>query len=375
MTIAIVTLAVGMWAGVPMIVVTASALAVALPNVLWPFLAGAAIVSVVHRRREEVMPDIPSFLVAMAGELRAGRSLRAALASTVTGHPELGIEPAGRLAAAGRPMDEVAAALANASPELAPAAAALEVSARTGGKVAEAFESLALDAVDEVELRRQLRADSAPARLSALVVAGFPLVVLAIQVGTGGLGRIGSLGAVGLLMLVVGLGLLALGVVLTVGLLTRSGRRSRAEVADEQMILFTRVLVVALTGGVPLHSALGVAVEHSHGPLRHEVGMVLRMAGRLGLAGALMADRGGMAGALMSRLAASQLSGAPAVASATGFLADVRSRIRSDRLRRARRLPVQLMFPLGLLILPGFILVFAGPLVVGSLTELFGSLP
>jgi hypothetical protein len=33
------------------------------------------------------------------------------------------------------------------------------------------------------------------------------------------------------------------------------------------------------------------------------------------------------------------------------------------------------MFPLGLLILPGFILVFAGPLVVGSLTELFGSLP
>ena len=33
------------------------------------------------------------------------------------------------------------------------------------------------------------------------------------------------------------------------------------------------------------------------------------------------------------------------------------------------------MIPLGLLILPGFVLLFVGPILLGSVTELLGALP
>jgi Flp pilus assembly protein TadB len=373
-SLALAAVAAGLWAGAPAPAVAAVAAVVAAPDLAWPLVAVAVMASASRRRSPEGSGVAP-ILLSLAGEVRAGRSLRTALAEVAAGQTDLDLGVAGRLAAAGRPMAEVASALRGASPALRPAAAALEVSARTGGKVAEVFEGLALDAVDEAELRRQVRTDSAPARLSAMVVAGFPLAVLAAQLGGGGIGRVASMGPVGAFLLAAGLGLLLLGVGLTVALLARSSRHSKADTADEELVLFSRVLLVGLSGGLSLHSALLVAVEHSHGSLADEVRQVVRSAGSLGLARALMAGRGGMAGALLSRLAASQVSGAPMAAAASSFLADVRSRIRNDRLRRARRLPVQLMFPLGLLILPGFILVFAGPLIAGSLVDLFGSLP
>jgi Flp pilus assembly protein TadB len=208
-----------------------------------------------------------------------------------------------------------------------------------------------------------------------MVVAGFPIVVVALQLGEGGLMRISSAGPVAVFLLVAGLVLLGLGVALTVILLSRSGRIRKAEGEEEELVLFSRVLLIGLSGGLPLHSALRTAAAQSPGPLRDEVISVLRAAGGQGLARALVATPCRVSGALMARLAASQVSGAPVVATTSGFLTDLRSRIRNERLRRARRLPVQLMFPLGLLILPGFILVFAGPLVVGSLVDLFGSLP
>ena len=44
-------------------------------------------------------------------------------------------------------------------------------------------------------------------------------------------------------------------------------------------------------------------------------------------------------------------------------------------LEQVRRLPVTLMVPLGLLILPGFVVLFVGPIVLNSLMDLSGSLP
>jgi hypothetical protein len=57
------------------------------------------------------------------------------------------------------------------------------------------------------------------------------------------------------------------------------------------------------------------------------------------------------------------------------YLAELRLERRTAALEKARRLPVTLMIPLGLLILPGFVLLFAGPVLLGSITELARSLP
>jgi pilus assembly protein TadC len=57
------------------------------------------------------------------------------------------------------------------------------------------------------------------------------------------------------------------------------------------------------------------------------------------------------------------------------FLNETRAIRRTQALERVRRLPVALMIPLGLLILPGFVVLFVGPIVLGSLVDLFGALP
>jgi pilus assembly protein TadC len=57
------------------------------------------------------------------------------------------------------------------------------------------------------------------------------------------------------------------------------------------------------------------------------------------------------------------------------FLSESRATRRTEALEKVRRLPVSLMVPLGLLILPGFVVLFVGPIVLGSLVDLFGAVP
>jgi hypothetical protein len=56
-------------------------------------------------------------------------------------------------------------------------------------------------------------------------------------------------------------------------------------------------------------------------------------------------------------------------------LVEIRQERRTDALERVRRLPVTLMIPLGLLILPGFVVLFVGPIVFRSLGSMVGALP
>jgi pilus assembly protein TadC len=63
------------------------------------------------------------------------------------------------------------------------------------------------------------------------------------------------------------------------------------------------------------------------------------------------------------------------VQAVASYLAEMRLARRTAALEKARRLPVTLMVPLGLLILPGFVLLFVGPVLLGSIAELAGSLP
>lgn len=63
-------------------------------------------------------------------------------------------------------------------------------------------------------------------------------------------------------------------------------------------------------------------------------------------------------------------TGAPLQAAVSGYATALRNEERSRALTAARRLPVKLLFPLALLILPGFLILTIGPAVLGSLERL-----
>lgn len=155
----------------------------------------------------------------------------------------------------------------------------------------------------------------------------------------------------------------------------RADRRRLARQAENDATLLSRILLVGLAGGLPLRAALELASGHVGPVVRAELSGLLRIARRRGLAVALTAPTSGLTRSLFARLALAQSSGAPMVDALTAYLAESRAIRRGEAIERVRRLPVTLMVPLGLLILPGFVVLFVGPILLDSLTDLAGYLP
>lgn len=164
------------------------------------------------------------FLAGLASELRAGAALRGAFAAAADRAPELDLGPLVRLGSAGAPLADLGVELAGRLAHNGPAvAAALRVAAETGGRTAAMFESLAQVAAEDRVLHRELRAATAQAKVSSLVVGGMPVLFLVWQALTGRLGTLAS-SAIGVSILVIGLGLLGSGA-LSVGIMLRSATR------------------------------------------------------------------------------------------------------------------------------------------------------
>lgn len=162
---------------------------------------------------------VAGWLRTAAGELRAGSSLRSAIASAVEAYPDLGLERIRRLADAGRPLSEMSVVLAERE-GMEAVAAVVAVAGSTGGSVVKVLETLATEAADEATLQREKRSLTAAARWSIVLVGGFPLAVLAAQILRGEVGSMLAAGTVPAAMVVIGVSLLTLGL-LTVGLLLR----------------------------------------------------------------------------------------------------------------------------------------------------------
>lgn len=165
---------------------------------------------------------IAGWLRTAASELRAGSSLRSAIAGAVDAYPELGLDRFGRLAKAGRPLSEMSSVLAERE-GMEAVAAVVAVAGRTGGSVVQVLETLATEAADEATLQREKRSLTAAARWSIGLVGGFPLAVLAVQVLRGEMSSMLAAGTFSAAMVVIGLSLLVLGLV-TVALLLRRVR-------------------------------------------------------------------------------------------------------------------------------------------------------
>ena len=223
-----------------MLIVVVVALSVLMARRLWwPLLILAvwfnpivgvvgAVAWVVYQRIEKRAPSLtPSdeaqFCTAMASELRAGSPLRSALCESLVRFPGLETDQVQRRVAAGLPLAGTAEFLREALPlNGCLVATSLRLAGSSGGRAAPLFETLADRAVAEAALRREQRALTAQARLSAFVIGGLPLVATTLMLVTGRLAPLLAVGRLGATVLVVGaaLQLAGLGVM---ALLMRGG--------------------------------------------------------------------------------------------------------------------------------------------------------
>ncbi|MDJ0953561.1 MAG: type II secretion system F family protein [Acidimicrobiia bacterium] len=148
-----------------------------------------AVPGIERRRTRRSQPiDEQQYFAAVHAELRAGASVREALAQAASGQGAV-LAGVHRLATSGASLDEVAAELSRLPTMGAAADAAVRVAAHSGGRAAAVFLRLADRAASEADLARQRRVLTAQARLSAGIVGGLPLLWLAF----GGVGRLQSL--------------------------------------------------------------------------------------------------------------------------------------------------------------------------------------
>lgn len=152
-------------------------------------------------------------------------------------------------------------------------------------------------------------------------------------------------------------GLLGLGI----GAIFLATIRPRAD--DDDDALLAELAALGLTAGLTFPAAVEAAASAVPG----EAADRLRRAGRIpgGREAVPLGDPGLFV--VARRALATGASLLPAV---TGYARALRDEERSRRLAAARRLPVKLLFPLALLILPGFLILTIGPAILGSLERL-----
>jgi len=152
-------------------------------------------------------------------------------------------------------------------------------------------------------------------------------------------------------------------------------RRRELSRAEFDPLVVARVIQVGLAGGLPLTAALSLAVGEVGQLVAGELTATLRTARRAGMSSAMATSTASFMRPLFGRIALAQASGAPMYEAVSAYLTDGRAARRGKALEQVRRLPVALMVPLGLLILPGFVVLFVGPIVLNSLVDLSRSLP
>ena len=144
-------------------------------------------------------------------------------------------------------------------------------------------------------------------------------------------------------------------------------RRSHARHAPDDLSLLVDLTGLGLTAGLTFPAAITAGAEYVDESLSAEVRRVLRdrTIGR-GTVGTVDGVTSGLFGVIDRAL----VTGAPMLPAVSGYGAALRSEERHRHLAAVRRLPVKLLFPLSLLILPGFLLLTVGPALLGGLQRL-----
>lgn len=196
------------------------------------------------------------------------------------------------------------------------------------------------------------------------------LVVVALTMTRLSMARAAVLGTgVGLLSRVPGL-IVPLGAAaLLVGVRGRVRARTEAAALTRRRLAdLAEMTAVGLTAGLGVQPALGLAATAQGGPLSEEVGRVLRTM-RVDGVGTLLTAAGAVA-PLYRTLGRSVVTGAPALGAVILLAEQLHGELAAEQAQAVRRLPIAMLFPLTLLILPGFVLLTVAP----ALLDAFGRL-
>lgn len=186
-----------------------------------PAAVGALIALHWFRARPDETSQPALFCEAVAAELRAGASLRDALATAAT---SVGSVPTSIDLPSGSPMTEVAARVSESFPAIGEELRLVVVAAsRSGSDAAALFDEIGSLAIAQSEVRREVRVATAPGRATALVLIGAPLFYLFSQVGSGGLATFLA-SSEQRVVAVIGLGLFLLGLAWACLVLWRASR-------------------------------------------------------------------------------------------------------------------------------------------------------
>jgi tight adherence protein B len=137
-----------------------------------------------RRQRELFGEQLPTHLQELASTMRAGHSLISGIAMIAEAAPEPSASEWARVVAdeqLGLPLEEAMRPLAErmANDDVEQVALVAILHQRTGGNMADVLERVAEAIRERAELRRELRALTAQARLSRYLLTALPLVVLA----------------------------------------------------------------------------------------------------------------------------------------------------------------------------------------------------
>ena len=139
-------------------------------------------------------------------------------------------------------------------------------------------------------------------------------------------------------------------------------RRARQAQRGDDRLLLADLTAIGLSAGLTFSGALTAAVDH----VSEETARTVRRGLRSG-------DRNRAEGAAKELFALADralVTGAPLLASIDGYAHSLRRDERAAAVERARRLPVKLLFPLALLILPGFLLLTVAPAFLAGIDRL-----
>lgn len=193
----------------------------------------------------------------------------------------------------------------------------------------------------------------------------------AVLVATGDSRRTAAVGCsllVALLapLLAIPIGLAAGGVVLARKLRARA---ERARMVDEEAAALAELTVIGLTGGLGIQTSLEIAARSVGGTVQAEVAALLRQA-RVGGLALTMGGAGGIGRDLYRAIGRAVATGSSLGETVTRIAHEANAEVVAARMQGVRRLPVMMLFPLTLLILPGFLLLTIAPALLAAFSRL-----
>jgi tight adherence protein C len=139
--------------------------------------------------------------------------------------------------------------------------------------------------------------------------------------------------------------------------------------AREDAALLADLTALALTGGLGIQPALELAAGAVGGQIADEVESLVRRARVEGLAAAMTGAAG--AGRELYRVIGRAITTGSALLDQVIRVADeLHADLGARRLEKARKVPVAMLFPLTLLILPGFLLLTIAPALLDAFAHL-----